>query len=114
VGRRDYQIKLHGYRIELGEIEDQLRKLPEIEHALVILISRRGKNAALQAFIKLNSSLECSPLECESAEREIEQLIRQALGRVLPAYMLPKRYSFIKSIPLTANGKVDRNALQGE
>ncbi|AFM42275.1 amino acid adenylation enzyme/thioester reductase family protein [Desulfosporosinus acidiphilus SJ4] len=111
LGRQDFQIKLHGYRIELGEIEEQLRKIPNIENAIVVPIVRRGKNAALQAFIKLCHDLKGFNQEPESFQTEMEQQIRQTLERVLPAYMLPQRYRFIDSLPMTANGKVDRKAL---
>ncbi|WP_407308102.1 D-alanine--poly(phosphoribitol) ligase subunit DltA [Desulfosporosinus sp. SB140] len=113
LGRKDFQIKLHGYRIELGEIEEQLRKLPEVENAIVLPIVRRGKNAALQAFIKLSNDFQYCTQDPESARQEMGQQIRQKLGQRLPAYMLPHRYNFIESIPLTTNGKVDRKALQG-
>lgn len=112
-GRRDFQIKLHGYRIELGEIEEQLCRLPEVENAVVLPIVRRGKNAALQAFIKLNRNVKSFTQEPESVRQEMGQQIRLKLMGILPAYMLPQRYSFIESIPLTINGKVDRKALQG-
>ncbi len=107
-GRRDFQVKLHGYRIELGEIEAQLRQLPEVENAVVIPIVRRGKNAALEAYIALRSD----PVMA-TAVSDMGNLLRQKLSQVLPAYMLPQRYTFISSIPLTANGKADRNALRG-
>ena len=116
-GRQDFQIKLHGYRIELGEIEKQLRTLPEVENAIVVPIVRRGKNAALQAFIKLSEDCKDFRQEPESGgqdtAQEISQQIRQKLEQILPAYMLPQRYNFIESIPLTMNGKVNRKALQG-
>ncbi|KLU61640.1 D-alanine--poly(phosphoribitol) ligase subunit 1 [Peptococcaceae bacterium CEB3] len=66
LGRRDFQVKLHGYRIELGEIEEQLRKLPGIENAVVLPVERRGKNAALQAFIKLGADSTVPKLGADS------------------------------------------------
>ena len=113
LGRRDFQVKLHGYRIELGEIEEQLRKLSEIENAVVLPVVRRGKNAALQAFIKLNDNLEDCTQEYIRTSADMEHRLRQKLGQVLSAYMLPQRYIFIQNMPLTANGKVDRKALLG-
>ena len=109
LGRRDFQIKLHGFRIELGEIEEQLRKLPEVKKAVVLPLERRGKNAALQAWIILDKHPKVSGL----AAQKLGQQLRRKLGQVLPAYMLPQRYLFIDKVPLTANGKVDRQALQG-
>ncbi|CAA7602298.1 AMP-dependent synthetase/ligase [Acididesulfobacillus acetoxydans] len=134
LGRRDFQIKLHGYRIELGEIEEQLRKLPGVENAIVLPLERRGKTAALQAFVKLCADITvlsaAKPRETTEPRQTTEprettephgqnysfdlgQHLRKQLSRVLPAYMLPQRYIFIRNIPLTANGKVDRRALLG-
>lgn len=104
LGRRDFQVKLHGYRIELGEIEEQLRCLFEVENAVVLPVVRRGKNAALQAFIKLNNTQELT---------DLGHYFREKLSKVLPAYMLPQRYICVSNLPLTANGKVDRQALLG-
>lgn len=112
-GRRDFQVKLHGYRIELGEIEEQLRKLSEVENAIVLPVMRRGKTSALQAFIKLSDNPEDSSQAAGQASIDMGHRLRQKLGKVLSAYMLPQRYTFIQNIPLTANGKIDRKALQG-
>lgn len=111
-GRQDFQIKLHGYRIELGEIEEHLRSFPEVEYAVVLPTVRRGKNAALKAFIKLSSSLEDRIQDLQTS-LVLGRQLHQKLSLGLPAYMLPQRYIFIRCIPLTANGKVDRQALLG-
>jgi acyl-CoA synthetase (AMP-forming)/AMP-acid ligase II len=42
-------------------------------------------------------------------EKEIE--LRRFLSSGLPAYMLPKNYHFLESIPISANGKNDRRQL---
>lgn len=50
-GRIDLQIKLHGYRIELEDIENNVRKLPGIEHAVVVPNSRGGRITSLTAYV---------------------------------------------------------------
>lgn len=57
-GRIDLQIKLHGYRIELEDIENNIRRLPEIEHAVVIPNQRGGKVTSLTAYVVLNRQME--------------------------------------------------------
>lgn len=53
-GRIDLQIKLHGYRIELEDIENNIRRLPQISHAVVIPNQRGGKVSSLTAYVVLN------------------------------------------------------------
>lgn len=102
IGRRDDQIKLRGHRIELGEIELALRKLPGIQDAVVHL---SGPQAAggIQAFIQF------SP-EIESERLDLAPWL-EALRQTLPAAWLPTEYYRIDSIPLTPNGKRDKNRL---
>lgn len=57
-GRIDLQIKLHGYRIELEDIENNIRRLPEIEHAVVIPNQRAGKVTSLTAYVVLSRQME--------------------------------------------------------
>ena len=98
VGRKDFQIKIQGYRIELGEIEYTLRKL--LNNPDVVVVSRNNKNdiTELHAFIK--------GIELNKAE------LKAKVSEVLPAYMLPTDYHFIKDFPLNNNGKIDRNKLK--
>ena len=104
-GRLDFQVKLHGYRIELGDIEENLRKVDWVDNAVVLPIERRGKVEYLQAFIKPNH-----PIEGEFA---VTQALREELKKNLPEYMIPRRFIYVESMPMTPNGKVDRRALLG-
>ncbi len=103
-GRMDFQVKLHGYRIELGDIESHLRALPWVEDAVVLPAVRGGKAEWLGAFLVLKE-------RPEGTDFAVGQLLRQELGARLPAYMLPRKFYFVDSFPMTPNGKADRRAL---
>lgn len=103
LGRLDFQVKLHGYRIELGDIEEHLRFIDLVENAVVLPVERKGKIDYLQAFLITNHAVE--------SEYTFSQYIRQQLKRNLPDYMIPRRIKLIEKMPMTPNGKVDRQAL---
>jgi D-alanine--poly(phosphoribitol) ligase subunit 1 len=103
-GRMDSQIKLHGYRIELGDIEANLCALPEVSAATVLPVTKDGMVVALSAFVVLRTRPPGSDFAVATA-------LRRALGERLPTYMLPRRFHFLESFPMTANGKVDRRRL---
>ncbi|MVT45212.1 amino acid adenylation domain-containing protein, partial [Chitinophaga oryziterrae] len=97
MGRMDNQIKLRGYRIELGEIEQALLDIPGIRQAVVLLAE--GEHKQLLAFLVAEQQ------ELNKAE------ITTALQRRLPSYMIPAAIYEITEIPLTPNGKIDREVL---
>ncbi|WP_228998096.1 non-ribosomal peptide synthetase [Photorhabdus aegyptia] len=97
LGRNDFQVTIRGYRIELGEIETALALHPQIKQAVVIDREYEG-NKALVAYLVTTGKLSDN------------ELIRHLSSR-LPDYMLPASFTRIESIPLTLNGKVDRQAL---
>ncbi len=100
IGRIDRQIKLRGYRIELNEIELVLQSYPSIEAAAVSVWERLPGEKLLVAYM----------VPCQDQTIQQDALI-QFLRERLPAYMLPARFSLIEQIPLTASGKLNRNAL---
>ncbi len=96
VGRRDEQVKIRGYRVELGEITSRMLSHPQVGQAVVV-VSERGNDKQLIAYY-------CSPAAIGPAEW------REAL-RGLPDYMQPAHLVHLPSMPLSANGKIDRKAL---
>ncbi|WP_315792608.1 non-ribosomal peptide synthetase [Bradyrhizobium sp. SZCCHNRI1002] len=98
LGRRDQQVKIRGFRIELGEIEAALTEHAGVSQAVVAAQadSRGGKR--LVAYV------------VGHAEVATEDL-RAHLARRLPDYMMPSAYVQLATLPLTANGKLDREAL---
>jgi D-alanine--poly(phosphoribitol) ligase subunit 1 len=105
-GRIDFQIKLHGYRIELEDIESNFLKLPDVKSAVVVPVKKDEVIESLAAFVVSNSKVE-SNLKAGTA-------LRKELLKLLPSYMIPKRFVFIDSIPMTTNGKIDRKKLLEE
>lgn len=94
IGRNDTQLKLNGYRIELNEIDYALQSYPSIQQAVVLVINE----SKLIAFY-------LSEKKCEEAK------ITAHLQLFLPHYMLPCAYYHLTELPLTLNGKLDRNQL---
>ena len=103
-GRMDDQIKLHGYRIELGDVEANLRALAGVRDAAVVPVVKQGQAESLTAFVIL---AERPP----GSDFEIAQVLRKQLGQRLPVYMIPRRFRFMDSFPMNANGKADRRKL---
>ncbi|MBA1352460.1 MULTISPECIES: D-alanine--poly(phosphoribitol) ligase subunit DltA [Staphylococcus] len=104
-GRIDYQIKLNGYRMELEEIEFQLRKLEKIRDAIVVPTYKNNKVTHLNAAVILN--------HCDEV-KEVQTLthdIKTELKPVLPEYMIPQKIIYMKKLPLTMNGKLDRKKI---
>ncbi|WP_240492516.1 non-ribosomal peptide synthetase, partial [Photorhabdus namnaonensis] len=97
LGRNDFQVKIRGYRIELGEIETALAAHPQVKQAVVIDREHNG-NKILVAYLVTEGELSDDSLTGHLSSR-------------LPEYMLPASFTRIESIPLTLNGKVDRQAL---
>jgi amino acid adenylation domain-containing protein len=99
-GRQDNQVKLRGYRIELGEIEEHLRRHPEIREAAVLKRERRPEEEELVGYIV--------PWKQPGPEQEE---VRKSLAETLPSYLIPGRIVKLRQLPLTANGKLDRQRL---
>ncbi|MFF7656622.1 amino acid adenylation domain-containing protein [Streptomyces sp. NPDC007983] len=99
LGRTDDQVKVRGYRIEPGEIESALTAHPRVEQAVVVARSAdNGKE--LIGYVVTGGGQPPAPAE-----------LREYLAERLPSYMLPTATVTLDRIPLTANGKVDRNQL---
>lgn len=97
LGRVDSQVKIRGYRIELGEIESVLLKDDLVKEATVLTKGDR-KNPYLCAFI--SGDKKC----------DIDRM-KEALNKVLPHYMVPSAFVFLDKMPLTPNGKINKNKL---
>lgn len=106
MGRNDHQVKVRGFRIELGEIEACLAGQRGVREAVVLVREDQPGDQRLVAYYTLSES--------EGVERgeeiEVEQL-RAALAEKLPEYMVPAAYVRLERMPVTANGKLDRQAL---
>ena len=101
LGRRDRQVKMHGYRIELSEIEQVLRSHEAIHEAVVLVAAGEQGGRRL-----------CAWIQPEPGSALDEDEVRSFAARILPAYMVPSLVGLCQAFPLTANGKLDRRALQ--
>jgi amino acid adenylation domain-containing protein len=99
LGRLDHQVKLRGFRIELGEIEAVLSQHKAVKEAVVILYEA-DENKRLVAYLTIAQ---------ESTVDAIE--LKEWLKARLPDYMVPSHFTVLDKLPLTANGKIDRQAL---
>ena len=100
LGRADSQVKLRGFRIELGEIETLLRQQAGIHEAAVLVREEQSGNKRLVAYIV--------PTGSTAFQREP---VRQALQEELPDYMVPSLFVVLDALPVTPNGKLDRQTL---
>jgi non-ribosomal peptide synthetase component F len=100
LGRIDNQVKIRGFRIELGEIEASLASNPQIWETVVIVGDDTAGNKRLIAYI-------VPQLKTTIAIDEIRQFMKAKL----PDYMVPNTFVILEALPLTANGKIDRDAL---
>lgn len=98
LGRKDDQIKWNGYRIELGEIESAIQRYTSVEN-VAVLLNVTNSQKQLIAYVVANQSIVVSEL-------------RDFLRTIVPQYMLPSHYVQLEKLPLNANGKIDRKALQ--
>jgi acyl carrier protein len=97
-GRVDDQVKIRGYRIELDEVISALSRHPAIRESVVIASANDAGEKQLVAYVVAQPFPAISEL-------------RDFLAKELPEYMIPATFVSLDSLPIGANGKVDRSAL---
>lgn len=106
-GRIDFQVKLHGFRMELEDIDHHLMKVSYVDKATVVPKYKDHKVQQLVAFVVAK--------ENEFAkEFELTKAIKAELAQTVMDYMIPQRFVYVKELPRTANGKIDRKGLMNE
>jgi D-alanine--poly(phosphoribitol) ligase subunit 1 len=98
LGREDHQVKIRGLRIELGEIENTIRDCPGVADC-VCAVRKYSENVILIiAYLVCRSVVDLGDL-------------KQYLKNHLPGYSIPNHFVILDQMPLTPNGKTDRNSL---
>ena len=97
IGRNDSQVKIRGYRVELGEIEAMLQQQSGVRSCVVVAKTDPNGSKRLVAYVV--------------GERDCDELRRDLKGK-LPAYMVPGAVVVLPELPLSGNGKIDREALE--
>ena len=96
LGRKDNQVSLYGFRIELSEIESVLSGHEKVRENVALLQRDASGHAHIVAHV--------------AGDVDVRDL-RAFLGKTLPPYMVPSRFVVVERLPMTAHGKVDRQAL---
>lgn len=98
IGRIDDQVKIRGVRIELEEIENRLSQYPEVEGCVITTRENEESGKYLVAYYVARQEIPVSQL-------------RLFLSETLPEAWMPSTYMYLKQLPITPNGKIDRRAL---
>lgn len=93
-GRKDFQIKHMGHRIELEEIDTVLNSLCGIERACTFFDEKKNKVVAFYV-----------------GDDDKRGIIDDMKTKV-PEFMVPNIFLQVDEMPLTKNGKIDRNYLK--
>jgi amino acid adenylation domain-containing protein len=100
LGRIDHQVKVRGHRIELEEIAALLREHPSVHDAVAVVQPGPSGGAGDEVLAAYVTGTGVDPVE-----------LRAVLAGMLPGYMVPAALVVLPRMPLTASGKIDREAL---
>jgi non-ribosomal peptide synthetase component F len=99
LGRLDHQIKVLGHRVELGEVEAAVREASGLDGVVALGWPTTGSSAdGIEAFLE--------------AKNFDTTMLLNKLKTKLPPYMLPRNIRVVGRLPVNANGKYDRKALE--
>jgi amino acid adenylation domain-containing protein len=101
LGRSDFQVKIRGYRVETAEVETFFTSTGLVRDALVTAWSDATGEQNLAAWLV--------PTHADAPPSVNE--LRALISAALPDYMVPSTFVLMSSLPLTANGKLDRRSL---
>ncbi|MFD4355425.1 amino acid adenylation domain-containing protein [Nocardia sp. NPDC058518] len=100
-GRSDFQVKLRGMRVEPGEVDAVLATCPGVEFAVTVVRTGSSGRAMLASYV----------VPTYEAGRLDSTALREFCLHRLPAHLVPGAVTVLDALPLTGNGKVDRQAL---
>ncbi|HEF4762590.1 TPA: non-ribosomal peptide synthetase [Pseudomonas putida] len=105
LGRIDHQVKIRGFRIELGEIETRLLDHESVREAVVLALDAQSGKQLVGYLVTDIAEQD------EAQQAALREDLKAHLKAQLPDYMVPTHLILLASMPLTANGKLDRRAL---
>jgi amino acid adenylation domain-containing protein len=108
LGRGDDQVKIRGYRVELREIELVLAEHPGVAQAVALVRASEGADSQLVAYVVPKTVADYAKAHTQLTNPDT---LKAWLASRLPEYMLPSAIVMLEQLPLSANGKIDRNAL---
>ena len=97
-GRIDQQVKIRGFRVEKGEIVYNLLSYKDVKEAEVVIEKNENGSCSIIAYVVGNGSLDNDKL-------------KDYLSQKLPRFMMPSHIIKLESMPMTKNGKFDRNSV---
>ena len=99
---------MHGFRIELEEVDHHLDKVSLINQATTVpKYDKDNKVNQLIAYVVAEKN-------DYPTELALTQAIKKELAETTLNYMIPQRFKYVDSLPLTMNGKIDRKSLMQE
>jgi acyl-coenzyme A synthetase/AMP-(fatty) acid ligase len=101
LGRIDRQVKIAGHRVELAAVENALSASPLVADAAVVVLTVPSGEKQLVACVALTSP-----------GQNTEATLRAWLQARLSRTSTPQHWLFLERLPINANGKLDRHALQ--
>ncbi|MGG3625636.1 amino acid adenylation domain-containing protein [Bacillus gobiensis] len=98
IGRTDSQVKIRGFRVELNEVSAVLLKFADLKDCIVVDYGDHNDKQLIAYYVE--------------SDKEIHtQDLRNHMKKSLPDYMVPNQFIKIDQIPLSANGKINRQLL---
>ncbi|MEV7996194.1 amino acid adenylation domain-containing protein, partial [Streptomyces sp. NPDC086077] len=104
LGRTDDQVKIRGFRVELAEVEAAVVRHPDVAQCVVVARKDDSGHKSLVAYT-------VSRPEAAAYAVPTSATLSEFAAETLPSYMVPSFFVVLDSLPLTVNGKVDRQAL---
>jgi amino acid adenylation domain-containing protein/non-ribosomal peptide synthase protein (TIGR01720 family) len=100
LGRADAQVKIRGVRVELGEVEAALAACADVAHAAAAVRPSATGRPILVGYVVPRPGSSIDPAA-----------IRSQVARMLPQAATPAMVVTCAALPLTGNGKLDRDGL---
>jgi amino acid adenylation domain-containing protein len=98
LGRVDNQVKIRGYRVELADVESAFLQSPLIRNAAAVPRERDLTKSLVLFFVPTDETVTTKAL-------------RQHAEETLPHFMRPAHYVPVEELPISHNGKIDRDVL---